>query len=113
MARRMEYSDAVCANVQDLAICEGVIGMHYSGCRKAHPQRLFGQTIDEKLVVGMHPQWSVEFLAPRCVVIDMVEMAVRVPNGGQSVAVTQQLAHMLSRWLTIDGGSAVAGARIS
>ena len=103
MAGGVEYSNRVISDVQGLSGFEGAVRLSHSGRGKSHPQRLLGQAVNEKLIVGMHPQRSAEFLAPRGVVIDVIEVAVRVPDGGQRVAVAQQFAHALPGRLAVDG----------
>jgi hypothetical protein len=64
---------------------------------------LLGQAVDEKLIVRVHPQRCAELFTPRGVVVDVIEVAVRVPYSGKRVAVTQQFAYALPGRLAIDG----------
>lgn len=103
MTWQFPHERALIANSQHVAFVKFNIEGRNFRCRQAEPLRLFVQIFEKKPVGAMGENRGVELAFPLRVVVDVVEVAVRVPDGLELGAVRDELARALEQFVGADG----------
>ena len=102
MARHMKHAHFV---TSALSFCDAlpiVIGQSDFGRGQAEPDGLFAQMFNEKIIRRVHPNRHVESAFPARVIVDVIEMAVRIPDRSEFVTSVFQFVHPRERLAAVN-----------
>lgn len=102
MAGRVQNFGVMPAHADGLIWLEEVVGCNGTNRRQAEPDGLFAQMFEQKEIGFVHPDRNGKELFPASIVVHVVEVAVRVPDGNQVRTRLLQFVHASDGFLALN-----------